>query len=294
VTPWINYHHLYYFMTIAEQGTVVKAAQKLRLGQPTLSAQLKQFEDNLGVSLFERQHKRLVLTELGKVALEYARSIFKLGSEMLEVLHDRMHPLLPTLHIGALDTIPKRIVLQMTKQALKISDCQITLSEGNLEPLLRDLTSHRMDLLVSNRLPSGIDGKGLFPKLLTKKNIVFYGAPKFKELKKDFPHSISGVPVILPTHDCKLRYDIDHWAKSNQIDLNIVVESQDISMKKLLAVDGIGLVPTTDVSVARHLRLKDLVAIGSAKGVYEEIFVISAQRKLTNRIAAILMKEFVL
>jgi LysR family transcriptional activator of nhaA len=51
---WINYHHLFYFKTIAEEGTVSKAAEKLRLGQPTLSAQLKQFEENLGVQLFER------------------------------------------------------------------------------------------------------------------------------------------------------------------------------------------------------------------------------------------------
>ena len=39
-------HHLFYFMTIAEQGSVSKAAEKLLLGQPTLSAQLKEFEEN--------------------------------------------------------------------------------------------------------------------------------------------------------------------------------------------------------------------------------------------------------
>ncbi|MFY7929999.1 MAG: LysR family transcriptional regulator, partial [Oligoflexus sp.] len=89
MNPWINYHHLFYFMTIAETGSVSKAAQKLRLGQPTLSAQLKQFEENLGVQLFERQHKKLILSEQGRVALDYARSIFKMGNEMYEVLHDR-------------------------------------------------------------------------------------------------------------------------------------------------------------------------------------------------------------
>ena len=52
MNQWINYHHLFYFKAIAEEGTVSKAAEKLRLGQPTLSAQLKQLEDNLGVQLF--------------------------------------------------------------------------------------------------------------------------------------------------------------------------------------------------------------------------------------------------
>ncbi len=80
MTPWINYHHLFYFKAVAEEGTVSGAAKKLRIGQPTLSAQLKQFEETLGVQLFERQHKKLILSEQGKVALDYAKSIFKMDN----------------------------------------------------------------------------------------------------------------------------------------------------------------------------------------------------------------------
>ena len=82
MNKWINYHHLYYFKTIAEEGTVSRAAEKLRLGQPTLSAQLKQFEDQLDVQLFERVNKRLVLTEHGRIALDYAKNILDLRGKM--------------------------------------------------------------------------------------------------------------------------------------------------------------------------------------------------------------------
>ncbi|MCX6128893.1 MAG: LysR family transcriptional regulator, partial [Proteobacteria bacterium] len=119
MNPWINYHHLFYFKTIAEEGTISKAAKKLRIGQPTLSTQLKQFEETLGIQLFERQHKKLLLTEQGRLALDYASNIFKMGAEMYEVLHDRLKPLKPSLHIGALDSIPKQIVLQLVKSAYK-------------------------------------------------------------------------------------------------------------------------------------------------------------------------------
>jgi LysR family transcriptional activator of nhaA len=104
---WLNYHHLYYFMTIAELNSISKAAEKLLLGQPTLSAQLKQFEENLGVQLFERHHKKLILTEHGSLALVYARNIFKMGDEMYEALHDRMKPSKINVQLGALDSIPK-------------------------------------------------------------------------------------------------------------------------------------------------------------------------------------------
>ena len=166
---WINYHHLFYFKTIAEEGSVSKAALKLRLGQPTLSAQLKQFEDNLGVQLFERQHKKLILTEQGKVAFDYSKGIFRMGSEMYEVLHDRFKPLKPALHIGALDSISKQIILQLVKHAFRISPCQISLSEGHSDELLRELVAHRMDLMVTNFLPVGPAGKGLYPKSIAKR-----------------------------------------------------------------------------------------------------------------------------
>ena len=292
MNPWLNYHHLFYFKVIAEEGTVSKAAEKLRIGQPTLSAQLKQFEDALGVQLFERQHKKLVLNEYGKVALDYAKNIFRLGSEMYEVLHDRFKPLKPSLHLGALDSVPKHIVTQLTKQALKISPCQITLSEGRFDELHRELTAHRMDLIVTNFIPSGINAKGLYPKLIGKKNVAFYAAPKFKHLKKDFPKSVSGAPLILPTYDSKLRQDLDHWAKLNQIDMNIVVETQDISVQKLLASKEIGLIPAVSNSLKELLISGELIEIGQLKGVHEELFLVSAQRKIENPIVAKLKDSF--
>lgn len=294
MSPWINYHHLFYFKTIAEEGSVSKAAEKLRIGQPTLSVQLKSFEDTLGVQLFERQHKRLILTEQGQVALDYSKNIFKLGSEMYEVLHDRLKPLQPSLHLGAIDMVPKQMVLQLVKEAFRISPCQITLSEGKFDELLRKLTAHDIDLVVTNFLPTGVEAKGLFPKSMTKKGVAFYGAEKFKSLKKGFPHSISGQPLILPTYDSKLRQDLDHWAKVHKIELNIIAESQDISMKQLMASSGMGLIPMATHSVTKQMLQDNLIEIGPLQGVYEELFLVKAQRKIENPIAAKLIQTFAL
>lgn len=292
MSPWINYHHLFYFKIIAEEGSVSKAAEKLSVGQPTLSSQLKQFEDILGVQLFERSHKKLTLTEHGKIALDYAKNIFRMGSEMYEVLHDRLKPLKPTLHLGALDSIPKQIILQLSRQALKISPCQITLSEGKSDTLLRELINHKMDIMVTDFVPSGLDGKGIFAKSITKRNVAFYGAPKFKALKKGFPKSISGQAMILPTYDGKLRQDIDHWAKLNGVELNIIVESQDIAVKKLMAVNELGLIATAIHTVTGQVLRGELVEIGQLQGVQEELFLLTTQRKIENPIAAKLKDSF--
>ena len=293
MNPWINYHHLYYFKTIAEEGSVSKAAEKLRLSQPTLSSQLMQFEETLGVQLFSRQHKKLILTEQGKVALDYSKSIFRMGSEMFEVLHDRLRPLKPSLHIGALDSVPKQIVLQLVEQAYQISPCLITLSEGKPNELLRELVAHRMDLMLTNFLPSGLDAKGLYPKSITKKNVAFYGAPKFKALKNGFPTSISGKPMILPSYDSQLRQDLDHWAKLNKIELNLICESQDIAIKKLMATHGMGLIPTATHTVTGQVARRELIEIGKLQGVHEELYLVTAQRKIENPIASKLRTSFI-
>ncbi len=292
MNKWINYHHLFYFKTIAEEQSVSKAAEKLLLGQPTLSAQLKQFEDTLGVQLFERQHKKLILTEQGQVALDYASQIFKMGSEMLEVLNDRIRPNKPSICIAALDSIPKQIVLQAVQTALKFKKCQFTLIEGKSDELLRELSAHRVDILITNFLPNSKDGKKLFHRSITKNNVSFYASAEYKKLRKDFPRSIIDQPVLLPTYDSKLRYDLDHWSQLNSIPFDILSESQDIAMKKLMAVNGLGLLAVADHSVTGQILAGELIEIGTLESVYEEVFLVTATRKIENEIAQYLMKNF--
>lgn len=290
--PWINYHHLLYFKTIAEEGSVSRAAEKLRLGQPTLSAQLKQFEDHLGLTLFERQHKKLILTDQGRVALEYARNIFKLGSEMYEVLHDRITLTRTHLQIGALDSISKQILLDLTKAAFKLGPCQVSVIEGKSDELLRELSAHRVDLLLTNFLPTSAEVKGLIHRSLVKKSISIYGTSKYRHLKNRFPESLNNQPFIMPTYDSKLRYDIDHWSKANGIVFDVIAESQDVSLNKLMAIDGMGLILAAKHTVHKEVMSGELIEIGRLNNINEELFLVSAQRKISNPFATQLMKTF--
>lgn len=292
MSSWINYHHLLYFKTIAEEGSVSRAAEKLRLGQPTLSAQLKQFEEALGVQLFERQHKKLNLTEQGKVALEYARGIFKMGSEMVEVLHDRLVPTRASIAIGAIDNVPKQIVLRLVKAALKVSPCQISLLEGHPDELLRELGAHRIDLLLTDFVPTATEAKGLIHRCIARNRVSIFGAPKFIGLQEGFPRSISAAPMILPTYDSKMRYDIDHWAEINGLSLNVVIESQDISVKKLMAVSELGLLPAASHAVAKQVLNGELIRLGNVVNTFAELHLIAARRKIANPIARTLLAEF--
>ena len=78
---WLNYHHLLYFWTVAREGTITAACERLRLAQPTISAQLKKLEESLGHKLFRHEGRNLALTETGRVVFRYANDIFSLGKE---------------------------------------------------------------------------------------------------------------------------------------------------------------------------------------------------------------------
>ena len=99
--------------------------------------------------------------------------------------------------------------------------------------------------------------------------------------------------MILPTYDSRLRQDLDHWAKLNKVELNIVCESQDISVKKLMAANEMGLIPTATHTVTEQVLKGELLELGQLQGVHEELFLVTAQRKIENPIAAKLRDSFV-
>lgn len=285
---WLNYHHLYYFRSIASEGSIARAAEKLGLGQPTLSAQLKQLEDRVGRPLFDRRHRRLILTEAGKAALNYANEIFRLGEEMLEVLQDRTPEDQPHLQIGALDSVPKSVLLSLVMEAYKIAPCTISILEGKGDELFRELRAHRLDLIVSNYPAQALEEAQMYSRSVAKLPVGVYGAKKFRALKKNFPESLRGKPFVLPTLHSKLRHDVNHYFKIHEIAVLPVAETQDTSFQRLLAEHGVGLAPLSEV---RGVQEPHLVRLGRLQDVVEEIWLISAQRKLENPLAARLMAQ---
>lgn len=288
---WLNYHHLQYFYVIATEGSIAKAAEKLRVGQPSLSTQLKQLEESIGQELFERKKQRLFLTEAGKVAYEYADQVFRLGNEMVEALSDRLQNNRVHFQIGALDSVPKHITREVLLAAYKAGNCMVSVLEGKGEELFRELTAHKMDLLVSNYTPS-VDYQKLYARSIAKLDVVVCGSEKYKHLKRNFPASLEGQPFVIPTTHSKLRRDLDHFFSVNKIRVDVVAETQDSSLQLLLGEEGIGLIPVARNAVSELVKEKKILVLGDLPGVKEEIWLTSASRRIENPIAASLMKNF--
>jgi LysR family transcriptional activator of nhaA len=291
---WLNYHHLYYFKVIATEGSIARASKVLRLGQPTLSAQLKLLEEVIGHELFERKNRSLILTDAGRVALEYANGIFRLGQELLEAINERPVQGRIPFHVGVVDTIPKDVSLHLINQARASLDCLVSVHEGRSADLLRDLRDHKLDLILLNATPPVTEVGQLKSRKVARMPVVFCGGPKFQSLKRNFPDSLAGQPVILPTSDCQLRHSVEHWLALKDIKVDVIAEAQDTSLQKLMATRDLGLIAAATPAVEELIQDRDLAVIGPLSGVYEEYWLVCAERRIQHPVTSRLMKSLTL
>lgn len=289
---WLNYHHLYYFRCIATEGSVVKAAKKLRLGQPTLSTQLKIFEDHLGQKLFDRNGRALELTEAGQMVLDYANEIFKLGDEMVEAINDKLPAGRTDLTVAALDSVPKYILLALAGFAQRTANCRVTVLEGRFEEMFREVKAHRIDILLTNHGPLPGEKSEVRARRVARMPVSVYGDGKFAALKKGFPESLSGQPLVLPTTHSKLRIDIDHWLKLRKINVDVAFETEDTGLQKLLVTHQLGLAPLPEPAARELVENRQLVRIGSLADVFEELWIFTGERRFQNPVATEIFKSF--
>src|SRR5215472_6511405 len=119
---WLNYHHLLYFWAVAREGGVARACRKLHLAQPTISGQVRQLERDLGVKLFERAGRHLVLTEAGQDVYRLADEIFALGREVREVAGGRSAGRPARLLVGIAEDVPELIACRILEPALRLAE----------------------------------------------------------------------------------------------------------------------------------------------------------------------------
>src|SRR6185503_15728258 len=100
---FLNYHHLRYFWTVAKEGGLTKAAAKLHVSPPTISAQIHALEDVLGETLLRRSGRNVALTDAGQNVLSYADEIFSLGEDLLNSVKQRPTSRSLRLNLGVAD-----------------------------------------------------------------------------------------------------------------------------------------------------------------------------------------------
>jgi len=280
----INYKHLHYFWVVAKHGGIARAAERLHLTPQTISGQISLLEDSVGEPLFSKAGRTLELTETGRLVLSYADEIFSLGGELEDALRNLPPDRPMTFKVGIADVVPKTIAYRLLAPALSMPEpVRIICRENNLESLLAELALHRVDLVVADGpIPTGINVRG-FSHVLGECGISFLAVPRLaKPLRKEFPRSLTGAPLLIPSETNLVQAKLLDWLDSLHIYPRIVGEFDDSALMKVFGQAGTGvfIVPTPIAGeVAKHYGVQ---IIGSTEDVREQYFAISVERRISH------------
>ena len=266
---WLNYHHLLYFWTMARQGSLARASAELRLAQSTISGQIRALEDSLGEKLFARRGRRLVLTEMGRVVFRYAEEIFSLGRELRDAVKGRPVGRPLSLMVGVADVVPKLVARRLLEPALKLPEpVRLICREDKPERLFAELAVHNLDIVLADAPIDPSIRIRAFSHLLGECGIVFFGTAKLAAAhRRNFPESLDGAPVILPTENTTLRRSLDQWFAARGIRPRVVGEFEDSALLKVFGQVGMGLFPASSVIADEVQRQYQVRPVGRLDAV---------------------------
>jgi LysR family transcriptional activator of nhaA len=280
---WLNYHHLFYFWVVAREGSIARAKSRLHLAQPTISAQLKALEKSLGVKLFSRDGRRMVLTDMGRMVLKYADEIFTIGRELMATVNERpVHRPLRFV-VGVSQVVPMALVDELLKPIWRAgAEMVLACREGKLPELLAALSTHEMDVVIADQPADPSIKVKAFSHQLGECGISFLGSEAFTKLRKRFPHSLNGLPILLPGEATSTRRILEDWFESLRIHPKVQGEFDDVDLLQIFGRRNLGVFPVPSVIEKEICQQFKLLVIGRTTEIHQRFFAISVERRLVH------------
>ena len=287
----LNFNHLRYFWAVAHAGTLTKAAGQLHLSQSALSVQIQKLEHQMGHPLFERVGKRLVLTEAGRIALDYADSVFAAGDELVSTLEGRPQASRQILRVGALTTLSRNFQLEFLRPLVGRSDVELIVRSGTTRELLSQLQAHALDVVLSNSAAPRDAGVTFRNHLLDQQPVSLVGRRRRRKAAFRFPEDLRTEPILLPSLDSDIRLGFDRLLDRAGIRPVILAEVDDMAMLRLLAREREGVTLVPPIVVRDELNAGILVEHCRIPQLTESFYAITQKRRFPNQLLAELLNR---
>jgi LysR family transcriptional activator of nhaA len=275
----MNFNHLHYFYMVVRQGSISAASRHLLVSQPSLSAQIKTFENSLGVNLFDRRGNKLELTPTGKMVYASASQMFELSASIAESVNKSTHQNLP-IHLGIADEIERpfavNLVKNLTTKWKKKDPPSISFTTGLNESLIEKLRSWTVDAVITNR-PSNFEDLETAGTLILP---IFFGISGSSEFDvknavlctaRDIPKIIKGLGkgLAVPSSRLKLRAEIDNFMSKEKEIQPITFESDTLAtiIRAIIDKIGVGFAPLAYMS--REVMKGEIIIFGPKDGLWK-------------------------
>ncbi|TWR24980.1 LysR family transcriptional regulator [Mucilaginibacter achroorhodeus] len=283
---------LKYFIKAAELHNFTEAANQLFISQSTLSQQIKQLEDELGILLFDRIGKRVRLTEGGHLFLPYAQRTAKDAEDGRNILKDLMNLQTGTLTIGVTYGLIHVLTKAIVDFSEKIPGVTLEIGFGTTKELLIKLADGNIDLMLSF-LPVQQSATYISEKLFSSclALIVHQDHPCAKNqhlsLKK-----LETLPLILPSTGYSIRDFFNKMVSKHQVSLNVRMEVNDINMLLQLVNTGKWCTVLMGSSVSQFPDLKAIKITGETSRDATITWPANTYRKKAADVLANMLKRY--
>lgn len=287
----LNYHHLYYFWRVAVVGKLTQVAQDLHISQSALSSQIKQLEENLEMTLFERRGRSLLLTESGRRVLAYANDIFRKGEELESFLRQGIVAQTQNLTIGILTTLSRNFIEHFVAPLLANPRVTFSLVALDMDDLLKGLAQHELDLVLTNHAVAQGDHEALWQTMLISRQPLAIIGPAGSKIQTPFPQGYEAGRWILPakhTDICKAFYAL---CAAWQYTPNVQAQANDMAMLRLLVRDSGALAVLPSVVVKDEIAQGKLAEYQRIPNAFEYFYAITAQRKFVPNVLLELLQH---
>lgn len=266
-----NFNHLFYFWTIAQEGSIKKASQKLNLTQPGLSNQLKTLETRFEKKLFERKTRKLVLNDAGRIVLDYCSRIFSLADEMDLAVKQKLPQKKTFVRVGVLPSLSTTNIHEFVLPLWKDKTISVSVIENSLDELVYQLNNKNLEIVLSDRSIEKRHKKLVSHRLQPRK-IIAVGSRKFIGLRKGFPQSLDNIPMIQLTQHSQIRIEIDRYLYEYNITPQIVGEADDVTLLRVGAEKGfcVSILPLNTVN--ESISKGHLIKLGEFKGIQSDMW----------------------
>lgn len=277
----LNYHHLRYFREVAHDGNLTRTAARVNLSQSALSTQIKQLEARLGHDLFNRVGRRLVLTEVGRIALDHADRIFGTGAELLATLNANS-ALNPPLRVGALSTLSRNFQMRFLAPVLASGGTDLVLKSGSANVLFDALKSLALDVVLTTEPPRAADE--FTAHRIAEQTVALHGTPTRLQ-HATLQEALENEPLIVPT-DNAIRVAFDSLVARLNVSPRILADVDDMAMVRLLARENAGLAVAPTVVLADEIASGRLQTAPFALNIIESFYAVTVRRAFPHPMLA--------
>lgn len=280
----MNLRQLYYFLEVAETGNVSRAATRVWISQPALSRQLQLLEEDLGVRLFERKARGIVLTEAGELLRRRAAALMKEVAAVKEEVSTHAEEPSGTVGLG----IPSALRVLFTsriaaKYSLEQPRVLLRIREGTSRDIRDSVASGATDVaLFSTEEPQN----PLHCVPLLSEQLVAIGLPEagLSMLRPISVKELCRHPLILTSYPNSLRQIVDRAASKAGADVKVRIEVDMSALMLDLVRRGLGLA-ILPYCAAHELLNAGLVTVSPVKGLFIH-WVIGRSRERMLSLAA--------